>query len=81
MPTIIVHNMHLTVLFYRGYNEVGWHNKLPGPLPPPSTALEALPDQVSLRFTMKRYDAEPAQWQVSSCGDMCMYCVSTSVSL
>ncbi|XP_065897184.1 protein SPMIP7-like [Dysidea avara] len=47
----------------RGYNEVGWHNKLPGPLPLPSTALEALPDQVSLRFTMKRYDAEPAQWQ------------------
>ena len=48
----------------RAYDEVGWHNKLPSPLPPPSTAVEPLADQVSLRFTMKRYDAEPADWQV-----------------
>lgn len=47
----------------RSYDEVGWHNKLPSPLPPPSTAVEPLADQVSLRFTMKRYDAEPADWQ------------------
>ena len=52
------------VCFHRSYDEVGWHNKLPSPLPPPPTAVEPLADQVSLRFTMKRYEAEPAEWQV-----------------
>ena len=60
---------------YRAYNEVGWHNKLPSPLPPPSTAVEPLADQVSLRFTMKRYDAEPADWQV------CTFSITTYDSM
>ncbi|XP_003383123.1 PREDICTED: uncharacterized protein LOC100640696 [Amphimedon queenslandica] len=49
----------------RGYNEVPWDNKLPpGTLHSPSnTSILSLPDPVSLRFTNKRNELYPSQWQ------------------
>lgn len=51
--------------FHRAYNEVGWENKLPKPLSdPPQSTLRNLPDPVSLRFTNKRNELRPQEWQV-----------------
>lgn len=48
-----------------------WENKLsPTPAPPAVSTLNNLADPVSLRFTMKRFELVPRNWQVSRNADM-----------
>ena len=57
-------NALLFTLSCRGYNEVGWSNKLPRPLPPPVSTLEPKPDPIATRLNIKRLEDTPSLWQV-----------------
>ena len=50
--------------FCRGYDEIGWSNKLPCPLPPPVSTLETKPDPIATRLNVKRLEDGPLVWQV-----------------
>ena len=57
----------MNIFLYRAYNDVNWATKLPPNLSYPSlSTLHNLPDPVSIRFTNKRNELHPKQWQVLS---------------
>ncbi|XP_073405952.1 protein SPMIP7 isoform X2 [Dendrobates tinctorius] len=49
----------------RAYEDVPWDVKLPAKVQPPDTTLEKMPDSISHRFSVKRYESQPAVWQVA----------------
>ena len=57
--------MYLLSQFSRGYDEANWAEKVPIPKSYlPTTTVEQFPDPVTQRLTFRRYNSEPAGWQV-----------------
>jgi hypothetical protein len=52
-------------IYYRNFDDVKWTKRysLPSEFLPTST-VEQFPDAVSQRLTFRRYNSEPAGWQV-----------------
>ncbi len=68
----------------RGYDEVGWAERMASPVPPPATTVERFPDPVSHRLTLRRYHSVPAAWQVRvgrGSGKKVCYCLEYVYSL
>ncbi|XP_073534494.1 protein SPMIP7 isoform X2 [Phyllobates terribilis] len=49
----------------RAYEDVPWDVKLPAKVQPPDPTIEKMPDSISHRFTLKRYESQPGVWQVA----------------
>ncbi|KAG8572285.1 hypothetical protein GDO81_012001 [Engystomops pustulosus] len=62
----LVRKFMYTTSTQRAFEDVPWDMKLPAKLQPPETTIEKMPDQVSQRFTLKRYESQPEIWQVAS---------------